>query len=72
LSGALIAYYNIPSGGTLDYCSEKTAMPFTDTLECISAIENPDFSKVAKMQKLLREKIGSRVDNMKKFVNLIK
>jgi len=39
--------------------------------ELISCIENPDFSKVSKMQKVLREKIGNREDNMRKFVEIL-
>ncbi len=71
LSGALVIYNDIDSGGTRDYCTPETAKPYRTFDECIEALESPDFSKVEKMQKVLKEKIGSREKNMKRFVELI-
>ena len=71
LCGAHIIYNDIDSGGTRDYCTPETATPFKTFEELIDAIENPDFSKREKMQKVLREKIGSREKCMERFVELI-
>ena len=39
---------------------------------CIECLENPDLSKISKMQKVLRDKIGSREENMRKFAEMLK
>jgi len=71
LAGALIIYHDIDSGGTKDYCSPATGMPFKTVDEAIQRILNPDFRKVEVMQEVLREKIGNRRKNMKRLVELI-
>ncbi len=71
LCGALVVYKDTPSGGTGDYCTPSTGMPYRTLEECVQAIENPDYSKVAKMQEVLKNKIGSRKKCMKRFVELI-
>ena len=72
LCGCLVVCNRRDSNGMGDYATEDTAMRYTGYDELLEAIENPDFSKIPKMQKLLREKIGSREKNMKRFVELIK
>lgn len=70
LCGNLVVCNCMPSNG-MDYATEKTAMRYTSWDELLALLENPEFKKVEKMQKFLREKIGSREDNMKRFVKLI-
>jgi len=72
LCGCLIVCNRRDSNGMGDYATDETAMRYTGWDELLEAIENPNFSKVAKMQKLLKEKIGNREKNMKRFVRLIK
>lgn len=72
LCGCLVICNRMSTNGMGDYAAEETAMRFSSWNECLAAIKNPDFSKVKKMQKVLREKIGSREKNMKRFVGLIK
>lgn len=72
LCGCLVVCNRLDSNGMGDYATEDTAMRYTGWDELLACIENPDFSKVEKMQKVLKEKIGSREKNMKRFVELIK
>jgi hypothetical protein len=55
-----------------DYATEETAMRYSTEDELMDCLDNPDYSKVEKMQKILREKIGSRSENMKRMVKLLK
>ena len=72
LCGCLVVCNRMPSNGMGDYATDETAMRYNTWEELIECIENPDFSKVPKMQKVLREKIGSREDNMKIFVEILR
>jgi len=71
LCGCLVVCNRMPSNGMGDYSTDETAMRYTGHDELLACLNNPDFSKVPKMQKILREKIGSREKNMKRFVELI-
>ena len=71
LCGCHIIYNDIDSGGTRDYCTPETADPFTEFNGLLQALESPDWSKRNEMQKVLENKIGSREDNMKKFVEVM-
>ena len=71
LCGCLVVCNRMPSNGIGDYATDETAMRYDTWDELISCIENPDFSKVPLMQKVLREKIGNREDNMRKFVEIL-
>ncbi len=71
LCGCLVFCNRMPSNGMGDYATEETAECFSGWDELLSKLKNPDFSKVPKMQKVLRERVGSREENMTKFVELI-
>jgi len=71
LCGCMVVCNRLDSNGMGDYATDETAMRYTGYDEMLACIENPDFSKVEKMQKLLREKIGDRTSCMKKFIKLI-
>lgn len=70
LCGCLVICNRLDSNG-MDYATEETAMRFTGFDELLACIENPDFSKVEKMKKVLHNKIGNRENNMKKFIDII-
>ncbi len=71
LCGCLVFCNRMHSNGMGDYATEETAECFSGWDELLSKLENPDFSKVPKMQKVLREMVGSREENMTKLVELI-
>ena len=71
LCGCLVVCNRMPSNGMGDYATDETAMRYDTWDELISCIENPDFSKVPLMQKVLREKIGNREENMRKFIKIL-
>lgn len=71
LCGCLVVCNRMPSNGMGDYATEETAMRYDNWEELIECIENPDFSKVPKMQDVLKNKIGNREKNMKKFVEIL-
>jgi hypothetical protein len=71
LCGRLVVCNRMPSNGMGDYANDDTAMRYDTWEELIECIENPDFSKVPKMQRVLREKIGNREGNMRKFVEIL-
>jgi len=72
LCGCLIVCNRKPSNGMIDYATDETAMRFDTWDELIDCIEQPDYSKVAKMQDVLKNKIGNREKNMKKMLDVIK
>lgn len=71
LCGCLVVCNRMPSNGMIDYATDETAMRYDTWEELIHCIEYPDFSKVAKMQAVLRNKIGDRETNMKKMLKII-
>lgn len=71
LCGCLIICNRMISNGMSDYATDQTAMRYDNPDEIIDLIDNPDFSKVKKMQDILINEIGSREDNMKKFINIL-
>jgi hypothetical protein len=71
LCGCLVVCNRLDSNGMGDYATEETAMRYSGYDEMLACIENPDYKKVGKMQAVLKEKIGSRFINMKRFVELI-
>jgi hypothetical protein len=72
LCGNLIICNRSGRNGMGDYATEETAMRYSTEDELMDCLDNPDYSKVEKMQKILREKIGSRSENMKRMVKLLK
>jgi hypothetical protein len=75
LCGCGIIYNDVDSGGTRDYCTPETATPFKSFEELVQVIEDYDFykgDKVEKMLWLLNKKIGNRETNMKKFVEVLR
>jgi len=71
LCGCLIFCNRMQSNGMSDYATEETAERFSDWDELLKKLSKPDFDKIPKMQKLLKEKIGSRETNMKRFVKML-
>ena len=73
LCGCLIVCSNVKSNGMiLDYAYDgKTAMAFNSIDEAVAKIENPDWSLIAEAQNLIRDKIGTRSMNMRRFVDII-
>jgi len=71
LCGSLIVANSIKSGGMTDYCNKRTAMMFSTLDDAVECIKNPDYTRVSKMQKLLKTKIGSRETNMKKLIEVL-
>lgn len=70
LCGALVVCNKHIHNGMGDYATDNTAMRYTNIDEALECVRVPDFSKVQRMQKVLREKIGDRVKNMRRFVEL--
>lgn len=75
LCGNLILYYDVGSGGTQDYCIASTAIPFEDVDHIYGILKDIESYGVGElicdMQIHLRDKIGNRETNMKKFVEVI-
>ena len=71
LCGCLVFCNRLDSNGMGDYATEETAMRYTGHDELLACLDKPDYSKVAKMQDVLINKIGSRFENMRRFVELI-
>lgn len=73
LCGCLVVCNNLPSNGMGDWATEETAMFYdpSDPGGAITAIQRPDYGRVAKAQSVLREKIGSRERNMRRFVEIL-
>lgn len=72
LCGCLPVVPADPRGGCADYCTPETAMVYGSFDEAVRMIKAPDYSKVPKLQKYLREKIGDREKNMKRLVEVFK
>ncbi len=71
LCGCLVVCNRNPSNGIGDYGTDETAMRYDNIEELETCLKNPDFDKVARMQTLLKIKIGSREKCMKRFVEVI-
>lgn len=72
LCDCLIVCSNNPRNGCMDYCNRETAHIYSTLDEAVDMIKNPDYSKVPKMQALLKSKIGTRQKNMEKLIELFK
>jgi hypothetical protein len=72
LCGSLVVCNRLKRNGMQDYATDETAMRYDNFEELIECIENPDFSKVEKMQNILTRDIGSREKNMKHLIKVLK
>jgi hypothetical protein len=70
LCGCLVVCNRLDSNG-MDYATDETAMRYSGYDEMLACIENPDFNRVSKMQAVLKEKIGNRFENMKRFIEIL-
>ena len=68
LCGALVVCSGRTRNGMGDYARSDTAMVYDNLGEAIQMILDPDYERVFNMQILLRDKIGSREENMYKMV----
>ncbi|MCP3681771.1 MAG: glycosyltransferase family 4 protein [bacterium] len=71
LAGCYIIGVDCKRNGTSDYLTEETGALYKTEEELMHHIGNPDFSKIPVMQKLIRNKIGSRRKNMKRMVEVL-
>lgn len=71
LCGNLVVCRDIETNGMEDYATPETAMRCKDFDAVISAMKEPDFSKVPKMMELIRTKIGDRRRNMETFAKIL-
>jgi len=72
LCGAMVLCSSARKAGTSDYATPETAVVY-DVLENVKAEDfTPDPEKVAKMQEVLRTKIGTREQNMQRMVEMLK
>ncbi|MCH8290749.1 hypothetical protein IH992_06595 [Candidatus Poribacteria bacterium] len=68
----IICSNNEMNGMVCDYAIHgKTAQVYANTDEAINLIRNPDFSLVPKMQAYIKKHIGSREENMRRFVSIL-
>ncbi len=72
LCGCLIVCNRKTRNGMNDYATDETAMRYSSEEELVECLETPDFSKVPKMQEMIKTKIGSRSYNMKRLVKILK
>jgi len=72
LCGCLVVCSDNPHNGCGDYANSETAETYATSDGLVSLMDNLDYSKVPKMQELLRTKIGSRETNMAKLVEALK
>lgn len=68
LCGSLVVCSSKPRNGCLDFATPETAMIYDDLDEAVDMILEPDYDRLFNMQMLLRDKIGSREENMYKLV----
>lgn len=73
MCGCLIVGSDHPRNGMSDYLTEDTGMiyKYGSSNEAYISVIFPDYDKIPKMQELIRDKIGSREKNMKRFVELL-
>lgn len=71
LCGCLVMCFDSKHNGCMDYVNAKTGETYKTVWQLIKNIENADYSKIEEMRKLLRSKIGSRTDNMKKMAETL-
>lgn len=67
LCGCLVVCNYIPTNGSGDYATDETAMIYGNLDEAVEMIKTADYSKVARMQEILKNKIGDRQKNMNLF-----
>jgi len=70
LCGCLIVCNDYPHNG-MDYANEDTAMVYHTMDECLECLRNPDYSRVPVMQAYLRDVVGDRETNMKRFAEVV-
>ena len=71
LCGALVICMDTPHNGMGDYCNDETAVLGYDLNDVEYAFENPPLERVKVMQEYLKDHIGSREKNMKKFMEIV-
>ena len=71
LCGSLVCGVHHPHSGTRDFLSNETGMVYRTLDEAVQMIQNPDYSKVAKMQLRLATVINGRKANMEKLVEVL-
>jgi hypothetical protein len=71
LRGAVVICNRLESNGMMDYADDETAMRYDSFDEVVEFVKNPAWDKVKKMQDLLWNKIGTRKQNMEKFVRIL-
>jgi hypothetical protein len=72
LCGCCVFVNNNKQNGCGDYATNETSHIYSSVDDLIEKIKCADYSKVIKMQTLIREKIGSRESNMAKLVEALK
>ena len=71
LCNCLVVCNRIKSNGMGDYATDETAMRYNTIDEAVRCCIDPDWSKVRKMQNVLKNKIGGRCKNMKRLADLL-
>jgi hypothetical protein len=73
LCGAMIVCPGIEESGLSDYCTKETAIIYNDISDVPDLLDAArwDWWRVSNMKWLLHDKIKSRADNMKKFVEYL-
>jgi len=71
LMGCLVVCSNSESNGLSDYCNSDTSMVYSTLTEAADMCRNPEYNRVERMQYRLMNKIGTRKENMRKFVKEI-
>jgi hypothetical protein len=72
LCGCLVVCDRGPRGGAADWADDDTAMLYVDLEEAVKCVKHPDYDKVARAQKVLVEKIGTRYENMEHLVEVLR
>jgi len=72
LCGCLVFCNRKKENGMGDYANELTAERFSSVNELKHKLENPNFDKITKMMEQIIKKVGTREENMKKFINILK
>ena len=71
LYGCVVVCNRMETNGMMDYADDETAMRYNTFEEAVECVRNPDWNTVGRMQTRLWEKIGSREENMKRFVKIL-
>lgn len=71
MCGALIVCPGIEESGLDDYANSETAIIYDNLEDVPELLKAADFGKVAKMQEVLKNKIGDRKKNMQKLIDFL-